>query len=181
VVVHFDDALRQTPYDAFVRAITARVRLAGILMTPDAAFGHERRGTPEALAALGRTLDPPVDVVVVPPFVLDGRPVRSSDVRAAIGSGRLGEARRLLGRRHAVTGTPDAAGRMAFATPVALPPPGPYVAAVGRAWSLDASPVRERRTSIVDVEGPSVVLPAARRGSRRAGARGRVAIDREAR
>ena len=34
-------------------AIRAPAPLAGFLMTPDAAFGFERRGTPEALAALG--------------------------------------------------------------------------------------------------------------------------------
>ena len=53
VVQHFDETLRQTPYDAFVERIRARVRLSGILMTPDAAFGFERRGTPASLTALG--------------------------------------------------------------------------------------------------------------------------------
>ena len=47
VVQHFDAALRTTRYDVFVERITARTRLAGLLMTPDAAFGHDRRGTPE--------------------------------------------------------------------------------------------------------------------------------------
>ena len=54
VVQHFDDAVRRTPYDAFVATIQAGTALAGLLMTPDAAFGFERRGTPEALVALGR-------------------------------------------------------------------------------------------------------------------------------
>lgn len=54
VVEHFDDVLRRTTYDAFVAAIRARTELAGFLMTPDAAFGHERRGTPAALAELDR-------------------------------------------------------------------------------------------------------------------------------
>ena len=53
VVQHFDDALRHTPYDAFVERIRARTELSGFLMTPDAAFGYERRGTPEAVAELG--------------------------------------------------------------------------------------------------------------------------------
>ena len=90
VVQHFDDALRQTPYDAFVERIRARVELSGFLMTPDAAFGFERRGTPEALAALGARDG--FDVVVVPPFTLDGRAVRSSEIRAAIAHGRLDDA-----------------------------------------------------------------------------------------
>ena len=49
VVQHFDEAVRHTTYDAFVDTIASRAGLAGLLMTPDAAFGFERRGTPEAL------------------------------------------------------------------------------------------------------------------------------------
>ena len=60
-------------------------------MTPDAAFGFERRGTPEALAALGARDG--FDVVVIPPFTLDGRPVRSTEIRAAIAAGDLEAAR----------------------------------------------------------------------------------------
>ena len=53
VVQHFDEALRETPYDVFVERIRERVDLRGFLMTPDAAFGFERRGTPDALADAG--------------------------------------------------------------------------------------------------------------------------------
>jgi riboflavin kinase/FMN adenylyltransferase len=130
VVVHFDDALRRTPYDAFVRSIAERVDLAGFLMTPDAAFGHERRGTPETLAELGRTTEPGFDVVVVPPFELDGEQVRSSAIREQIGSGDLEGAARLLGRPYAVTGNVDASGAMSFELPVALPSVGSYPVAV---------------------------------------------------
>ena len=97
VVQHFDEAVRHTPYDAFVGAIGSRVDLAGFLMTPDAAFGFERRGTPETLAELGRRDG--FDVVVVPPFTLDGRAVRSSDIRTAIAAGDLATASELLGGR----------------------------------------------------------------------------------
>ena len=74
VVQHFDEAVRQTPYDVFVGRIEAATSLAGLLMTPDAAFGFERRGTPDALAALGRERG--FDVVVVPPFT-PRRPCRA--------------------------------------------------------------------------------------------------------
>ena len=53
VVQHFDEELRRTPYDTFVERIRTKVELRGFLMTPDAAFGFERRGTPEALAEMG--------------------------------------------------------------------------------------------------------------------------------
>ena len=131
VVVHFDQKMRETTYDAFVAQLAARGPLAGFLMTPDAAFGYQRGGTPESLAALGR--DQGFEVVVVPPFELDGQPVRSTEVRAAIASGDLERAAALLGRLHTVVGEalPDGEGSvLAFSLPVALPPGGSWEAMV---------------------------------------------------
>jgi riboflavin kinase/FMN adenylyltransferase len=142
VVQHFDEALRRTPYDQFVAAIGRRVDLAGFVMTPDAAFGHQRAGTPEALAALGAREG--FEVVVVPALDLGGRPVRSSEIRAAIAQGDLDEAVRLLGRPYAVAGRrlPGAADageqgsiRLAFDLPVALPPAGGYRVTIEAAWA----------------------------------------------
>lgn len=130
IVQHFDAALRMTPYDAFIRRITDRVRLAGLLMTPDAAFGHQRRGTPETLGALGAASDPPFEVVVVPPFTLDGNPVSSSDIRRLVAAGDLASAARLLGRPYAVVGRPEGDGALSFEMPVALPPAGEYTVAI---------------------------------------------------
>ena len=130
VVQHFDDAVRRTPYDAFVATIQAGTALAGLLMTPDAAFGFERRGTPEALAALGR--EQGFDVVVVPPFTLDGRAVRSSDIRAAIAAGDLRAAADLLGRHVTLRGE-IRDGAVSFGWPLALPPDGEYASRVGGA------------------------------------------------
>lgn len=127
VVQHFDQALRETPYDAFVRRIADRVDLAGFLMTPESAFGFERRGTAETVAALGRDLG--FDVTMAPQFTLDGAPVSSSAVRAAIAVGDLATAERLLGRPYAIVGHGSRATRdpaLTFAVPVALPPPGWY-------------------------------------------------------
>lgn len=130
IVEHFDDALRQTPYESFVTGIADRCAIAGFLMTPDAAFGHDRAGTPATVTELGRRDG--FEVVVVPPFALDGREIRSSDIRAAIASGDLATAERLLGRPYAVAGGVDAAGRMTFAMPVTLPPPGTYAVRTSR-------------------------------------------------
>ena len=131
VVVHFDQRMRETTYDAFVARLAARGPLAGFLMTPDAAFGYGRAGTPESLAALGR--EQGFEVVVIPPFELDGRAVRSTEVRAAIAAGDLDLAAALLGRLHTVVGeaAPDGEGSvLAFALPVALPPDGRWAAMV---------------------------------------------------
>lgn len=124
VVQHFDAALRSTEFDEFVHRITSRTPLAGLLMTPDAAFGHDRRGTPDAVRALGE-LDG-FDLVVAAPFALDGRSVRSSDVRAAIAAGDLEMAERLLGRPYSIVGEIGADGALQFDMPVAQPPAGQY-------------------------------------------------------
>jgi riboflavin kinase/FMN adenylyltransferase len=134
VVVHFDQRLRETTYDAFVAMIGQRAPLAGFLMTPDAAFGYRRGGTPEALAELGRARG--FEVVVVPPFELDGRAVRSTEVRSAIASGELTLAGHLLGRPHCIAGVAVARATgqgslLRFPLPVALPPDGTYTVAVG--------------------------------------------------
>jgi riboflavin kinase/FMN adenylyltransferase len=136
VVQHFDDAVRHTTYDRFVEMIRERTALTGLLMTPDAAFGFERRGTPEALADLGERDG--FEVVVVPPFTLDGRSVRSGDVRAALASGDLAATADLLGRPVTITAqaAPSVEGvgiPLAFAWPVALPPDGTYGCRVGEA------------------------------------------------
>ncbi len=127
VVQHFDRALRETPYDDFVRRIADRVELAGFLMTPDSAFGYERAGTPETVAELGGELG--YHVLVVPQLALDDEAVSSSRIRAAIAAGDLGTAEGLLGRPYAVVGRGSRATRdpvLTFETPVALPPTGWY-------------------------------------------------------
>jgi riboflavin kinase/FMN adenylyltransferase len=131
VVVHFDRRLRETPYQAFVAAIADRAPIAGFLMTPDAAFGYERAGTPATLAALGRERG--FEVVVVPALDVDGAPVRSSEIRTAIAAGDLARVARLLGRPHALVGDAVPAGEgsvVRFPMPVALPPDGRYRVAI---------------------------------------------------
>ena len=123
VVQHFDEALRRTSYDTFIERIRSRVALRGFLMTPDAAFGFERRGTPEALATMGERDG--FEVVVIPPFDLHGRHVRSTEIRDRIAAGDLAGASELLGRPVALTGTARH-GRVVFDLPMAVPCDGTY-------------------------------------------------------
>ncbi|TME84395.1 MAG: hypothetical protein E6I45_01640 [Chloroflexi bacterium] len=109
VIEHFDQALRMTPYDGFIRMITERTPLAGLLMTPEAAFGHERRGTPDALSELGARDG--FEVVVVPSFTLEGAPVSSSAVRSA--RTPVCHRRRHRGAERGRTGQVQPAGRAA--------------------------------------------------------------------
>jgi riboflavin kinase/FMN adenylyltransferase len=167
VVVHFDDRLRRTSYAEFVASLRTRVDLAGFLMTRDSAFGHERKGTPEALSNLGR--EEGFEVVVVAPLVLDGSPVTSTAIRAAIELGRLRDARRLLGRSVAVTGDVEGDQRrlVTFSMPVAVPPPGTYRAVVGppvTPTAPDGSPAVRR---VVTVTAGAVGLTRPVGGGRR--------------
>ena len=123
VVQHFDDAVRHTTYDAFLATIRRGTELAGLLMTPDAAFGYQRAGTAEAVRQLGEREG--FDLVVVDPLELDGAAVRSSDIRTAIGSGDLARAERLLGRPVGLEGEARD-GRISFDWPMAMPPSGEY-------------------------------------------------------
>jgi riboflavin kinase / FMN adenylyltransferase len=157
VVEHFDDHLRTTSYDEFVGSIADRVELAGFVMTPDAAFGHERRGTPEALVELAARSATPFEVAVVPPFSVDGRPVSSSDIRRLVAAGDLVAAERLLGRPYTVVGDVDR-GRLTFALPVALPPPGDYGVRVGSRAGI----------ARIDPDGLLALEPAPRDGTKRA-------------
>ena len=155
VVQHFDAALRMTEYDDFIHRITARAGLAGLLMTPDAAFGHDRRGTPDAVRALGERDG--FDLVIVPPFEIDGRSVRSSDVRTAIAEGDLAHAETLLGRPYGIVATQGPDGALEVAMPVALPPAGAFPVVIE---CLGASEPRVARL-VVDGEGSLRIEPAA--------------------
>ncbi len=153
VVQHFDRALRETPYDVFVRRIADGVELAGFLMTPDSAFGYERGGTPGTVALLGQQLG--FDVTVVPPFTLEGEPVSSSRIRAAIAEGDLATAERLLGRPYAIVGHGSRATRdpvLTFQMPVALPPPGWYPVRID-----DLDEVESHGRDHVRIDAPATV------------------------
>jgi len=158
VVQTFDLALRTTPFEEFVEAIASRVDLAGFLMTPDSAFGFQRLGTPETLAALGRTRG--FEVAVVPPLDIEGRPVRSAAIRSAIAAGDLGEAGKLLGRPVSLTGAADpdpgtGVTRLRFDLPVAVPPHGRYAVHVG----VEGRPAALRRTLRIDATGVALEPP----------------------
>jgi riboflavin kinase/FMN adenylyltransferase len=153
VVQTFDVALRETPYDVFVRRLAERVDLAGFLMTPDSAFGFERGGTVETVATLGRQLR--YDVVIVPQFTLEGAAVSSSKIRAAIAAGDFATAERLLGRPYSVVGRGSRAARdpvLTFQMPVALPPPGWYAVRID-----DVDEGNAHGPDHVHVDGPTAV------------------------
>ena len=96
VVLPFDAALAGLTAEDFVRQVLVeRLSVAGAAVGFDFHFGQARKGSPDFLAAEGRKLGFPVDVVA--PLADDGRPVSSSAIRAALGAGQVAEAAALLG------------------------------------------------------------------------------------
>jgi riboflavin kinase / FMN adenylyltransferase len=95
----FDQDLRDTPADTFVKSVLVRgLGAEHFVLGFDSKFGRGREGGP----ALLRTLGYPVEVV--PMVVVDQRAVSSTAIREAVELGDLVGAARMLGRPVAVLG-----------------------------------------------------------------------------
>ncbi|MGO9045548.1 MAG: bifunctional riboflavin kinase/FAD synthetase [Xanthobacteraceae bacterium] len=96
IVLTFDAALANLTADEFVaRILVGRFGISGAVIGFNFHFGKNRAGSPDFLAAEGRKFGFAVDVIA--PFELDGRPVSSGPIRAALAAGQLEEAATLLG------------------------------------------------------------------------------------
>ncbi len=105
VVLQFDEALRETPAIRFIDdVLVARIGVKGVVVGHDTHFGHRREGDHALLAA--RLVPRGIPVETTEPVTLrDGTVVSSSAIRAAVSSGDLDAAARLLGRPPALFGT----------------------------------------------------------------------------
>lgn len=91
VVLRFDDSLRRTEPEEFIRgvlvdALGARTVVCG----PDFRFGRDRRGDVELLRRMGEQLG--FDVQIQPPILHGGERVSSSRIRWLLREGRAEEA-----------------------------------------------------------------------------------------
>ena len=151
VLLTFEERLQHlTPREFAERVLVRSLRARGLLLGYDSALGKDRAGTPACFRALGDELG--FEVRTGTPFEVDGQPVSSTAIRAAIAGGDLTLAHRFLGRFPGAFGTVvhgDARGRaLGFPTanvvpePAVLPPPGVYaVEAIldGRAFAAAAN------------------------------------------
>lgn len=132
------DFARLPPEEFLHRHLLADgVRLRGVCVGETWRFGAAGAGDTGFLAAAGKQHG--FQVESVPEFLWYGRPVSSTRVREAIKTGRLGTARRMLGRSYAISGVVsrgEGLGRRLFSCPTAnvslagvvAPPPGVYAA-----------------------------------------------------
>jgi riboflavin kinase/FMN adenylyltransferase len=82
--------------------LIGRLGVEELVIGYDHGFGRDRSGDPDTLVAIGSELGFMVDVV--PPVSVDGSPVSSSRIRAAIAKTDMREARACLGRPYSIRG-----------------------------------------------------------------------------
>lgn len=103
VVVHFDARLQRLNPDEFVRTVLVDgLRAHYAVVGDDFRYGAKRVGNVASLRAAGAALG--LEVATVPAVMLDGEPVSSTRVRAALAAGDLALVRRLLGRDYRLSG-----------------------------------------------------------------------------
>lgn len=104
VVIAFTTALAAVEPDAFVKDVLVdRLRARQVVVGFNHRFGRGARGDARLLESLGERLG--FRSHVVPPLMVEGVTVSSTEVRSALQRGDLGRAARLLGRPYAVGGT----------------------------------------------------------------------------
>jgi riboflavin kinase/FMN adenylyltransferase len=93
VVLSFDEQLKSLTAEEFLAALAPAVEVRWLVMSPESAFGRDRGGTPQRMREHGRAAG--FEVVTVQPVLVDGVPISSSRLRAAVAAGDLHELARL--------------------------------------------------------------------------------------
>ena len=106
IVLRFDRALAALSPQEFVDKLAAVMDVRRWVIGFDFAFGRERQGSAEWLRDHGHAVD------VVPPFLVDGKALHSSDVRRLVTLGDVETANRLLAREYSLSGPVEAGDRV---------------------------------------------------------------------
>jgi riboflavin kinase/FMN adenylyltransferase len=103
VVVAFTPELARVEPEAFVRGVLVeRLKAREVVVGYNHTFGRGARGDARLLQSLAEGLG--FRAHVVPPLMIDGVPVSSSEIRAALRVGEVERANRYLGRPYAIKG-----------------------------------------------------------------------------
>ena len=136
VLVPFSASIARQSADEFIQEILIKqLKAKAIISGYDWQFGKGRAGNPEFLKSVGERHG--IDIEIVAPRYVEGKPVHSTWIRKEIERGNLDLVANLLGRKYAIAGTVikgDQRGReLGFPTvnvntgELALPPSGVYV------------------------------------------------------
>ena len=106
IVLRFDRELSSLSPQEFLDRLAASMEIRRWVIGFDFAFGRGRTGNADWLRTSGH------DVVVVPPFKIDGRDLHSSEIRRLMTAGEVHDANRLLGREYSMSGPVEAGDRV---------------------------------------------------------------------
>ena len=106
IVLRFDRALSALSPQEFVDQLARVMEMRRCVIGFDFAFGRERSGNADWLREHGYKVD------VIPPFLVDGKALHSSDVRRLVTIGEMETANRLLGREYSMSGPVEAGDKI---------------------------------------------------------------------
>jgi riboflavin kinase/FMN adenylyltransferase len=98
IVLRFDRELAALSPQEFIDRLSASMEIRRWIIGFDFAFGRGRTGNADWLRTHSH------DVMVVPPFKVDGRDLHSSEIRRLVTAGEVHEANRMLGREYSMSG-----------------------------------------------------------------------------
>lgn len=102
-LLRFNDSLAAlSPEDFVQRLLIARLQARGVWVGPDFRFGRARTGNFALLQRMGAEFGFAVETIA--PVELDGAPVSSTRIRAALQGGDFVNAARLLGKPYSIAG-----------------------------------------------------------------------------
>ena len=154
----FDRAYAALSPEEFVRSFAEALHPRHVVIGFNYSFGCKGAGKAEDMIRLGKAFG--FETHVVPEVQIDGLPVSSTRIRAAVGEGDMEEAEKLLGRPYALCGVVEhgkqLGRRLDFPTAnlrwdrsKALPPKGVYAAMafVRGTWYMAAVNIGEHPTA----------------------------------
>jgi len=106
IVLRFDRALSALSPQEFIDQLAGVMEMRRWVIGFDFAFGRERSGNADWLREHGYKVD------VIPPFLVDGKALHSSDVRRLVTIGEMETANRLLGREYSMSGPVEAGDKV---------------------------------------------------------------------
>jgi riboflavin kinase/FMN adenylyltransferase len=106
IVLRFDRELASLSPQEFVERLSTVMEIKRWVIGFDFAFGRGRTGSAEWLRSHGQQVE------VVPPFLVEGHELHSSEVRRLVTTGEVEAANRLLGREYAMAGPVEAGERV---------------------------------------------------------------------
>lgn len=152
VVLEFTRELAAMEPEAFVKdVLVARLRARDVVVGFNHRFGHGASGDAAMLESLGGRLG--FRTHVVPPLLLDGVPVSSTEVRAALQRGEVDVAARFLGRPYSIDGrvVPGAGRGRTLGFPTAnVAPDRPVLVAAG-VYGCDLQVDDRRYRTVVNI------------------------------